>query len=152
MKTISQLPMKTLVAAMTFAIFGMGASNAQAATVYFLQIDSIKGESTDKNHKDWIDINSFSWGISNSGSVVSGGGGPSSGQAVFSPLSWTQQLDKSVPPMLVGVASGKHYKDATLDVQQATAKSTGVFFQMKFDDVLLTELDIAGAGDRPNVA
>lgn len=150
MKTISQLPMKTLVAAMTFAIFGMGASNAQAATVYFLQIDSIKGESTDKNHKDWIDINSFSWGISNSGSVGSGGGG-SSGKAIFAPLSWTQQLDKSVPFLFLAVASGTHIKNATLDVQQAGAKSSGVFFQMSFDDVIMTSLSISGAGDVPGV-
>lgn len=151
MKAISHLPMKALVTAMTFTVFGMGASGAQAAAVYFLQIDGINGESTDRNHKDWIDIDSFSWGVSNSGTVGTRGGA-SSGKTVFSPFSWTQQVDKSVPPMLVGVASGKHYQDATLDVSQATAKSTGVFFQMKFDDVLLTNLDIAGTGGVPGVA
>ena len=151
MKTISQLSMRTLVTAMTFAILGMGAGHAQAASVYFLQIDNIKGESTNKGHEEWIDIDSFSWGVSNSGTVGIGGGA-SSGKPVFSPFSWTQLVDKSVPPMLGGVASGKHYPNATLDVQQASAKPAGVFFQMKFDDVLLTKLDIVGAGDRPNVA
>lgn len=150
MKTLIRPPMKTLVTAMTFTIFGMGVVNAQAATDYFLQIDSIVGESTDGNHRDWIDVNSFSWGVSNSGSVVSGGG--SSGSPVFSPFSWTQNLDMSVPSLFVGVASGDYYRNATLDVQRTDGRSADVFFRMSFDNVLLTRLNINGAGDLPGVA
>ena len=150
MKAISHVSTPVLFATMTFAMFGMSAGSAQAATVYFLQIDGISGESTDRRHQDWIDIYSFSWGVKNSGSVGSGSGS-SIGKAVFSPFSWTQQVDKSVPPMLVGVTSGKHYLNATLDVQQE-GKTPFVFFQMSFDNVQLTALDIAGAGSVPNVA
>ena len=144
MKSITQqLLVKAIVTATTFTIFGMGAINAQAATVYFLQIDGIKGESTDRLHKDWIDINSFSWGVS--------GGGRSHGP-VFSPFSWTQNLDKSVPSLFVGAALGKYFKNATLDVDvQQAGKSPDVFFQMKFDNVFLTKLDINGTGGPPGV-
>ncbi len=144
MKAISRVSTQVLLATMTFAMFGMSVGSAQAATVYFLQIDGISGASTNNRHRDWIDIDSFSWGIKNSGSVGSGGGS-SVGKAVFSPFSWTQQVNKSVPPMTVGVASGKHYLNATLDVQQE-GKTPFVFFRMSFDDVQLTALDIAGAG------
>lgn len=130
----------------TSLFLAMGVGNAHAAADYFLRIGDIRGESTEKNHRDWIDINSFSWSISNTGSTQYGGG-----RAMFSPFSWTQQLDRSVPPLFVDVASGKHYPRATLDVQDASRLS-GVFFKMEFDDVLLTRLDIAGSGDRPNVA
>lgn len=150
MKTISQTPIKFLVIIMLYAMAGMGASSVYAASVYFLKIDGIKGESINQTHKDWIDINSFSWGISNSGSAGSGGGA-SSGKVTNAPFSWTQNLDMSVPPMFVGVASGKHYPSATLDVQQAATKSPGVYFQMVFDDVILTSLNISGAGDIPRV-
>jgi type VI protein secretion system component Hcp len=152
MKTISQLPIRTLVIVMLSAIVGMGTSSAYAASVYFLQIDGIKGESNDSRHKDWIDVNSFSWGISNSGSGGLGDGS-SSGKATISPLSWKQDLDMSVPPMFVGVSSGKHYGSATLDVAKSEgAKSTGVYFAMVFDDVILTSLKISGAGDIPSVS
>jgi type VI secretion system secreted protein Hcp len=33
----------------------------------FLEIDGIKGESTDDKHKDWIEILSYSHGVSQSG-------------------------------------------------------------------------------------
>ena len=32
------------------------------AVDYFLQIAGIEGESTDAKHKDWIDVDSWSWG------------------------------------------------------------------------------------------
>jgi type VI secretion system secreted protein Hcp len=136
---------------MTLAIVGMAANNAQAASTYFLKIGDIKGESTDKAHKDWIDISSFSWGISNTGSVGAGGGG-SAGKAIISPLSWTQELDSSVSPLYLGVASGAHYSKATLDVQATGTKSPGTYFKMEFNDVMLTSLNISGAGDQPFVS
>ena len=41
----------------------------------FLQIEGVPGESTDENHLDWIEILSYSHGVSQpgSGSVSSGG-------------------------------------------------------------------------------
>jgi len=38
------------------------------ASDYLLKIDGIKGESTDLNHK--IEISSFSWGVSQTGSLL----------------------------------------------------------------------------------
>jgi len=61
-------------------IFGVIAtvslSSAYAASAdYFLKIDGVDGESSDDKHKNQIDILSWSWGASNSGSMASGGGG-----------------------------------------------------------------------------
>ena len=41
----------------------------------FLKLDGIKGESADHKHKDEIHIESFSWGLSQTGAHGSGGGG-----------------------------------------------------------------------------
>ena len=40
----------------------------------FLKMDGIKGESVDDKHKDEIDVLSWSWGMSQSGSAHMGGG------------------------------------------------------------------------------
>ena len=45
-----------------------------SAVDYFLKIDGIQGESRDERHKDEIDIESFSWGETQSGSFAAGGG------------------------------------------------------------------------------
>ena len=116
-------------------------SDAQAA--YFLQLDGIKGESTDKDHKDWINFNSFSWGVSNSAPI--GGSGSGSGKAVFDDFSWSQGLDKSVTGLFSYVASGKHIKTAVVDFQSSGDKPI-VYFKMTFNDVLLSEVSLQGSG------
>jgi hypothetical protein len=40
-----------------------------AAVDYFLEIEGVEGESTSEEHKGQIEIISFSWGMSNSGSM-----------------------------------------------------------------------------------
>ena len=41
---------------------------------FFLKIDGIEGESQDKTHKNEIQLESWSWGQSNTGSMGAGGG------------------------------------------------------------------------------
>ena len=57
---------------------------------YFLKIDGIQGESQDKTHKNEIEIMSFGWGATNTGTALVGGGGFA---YVFtrSGASWSQQ-------------------------------------------------------------
>ena len=41
----------------------------------FLKLDDVKGESRDNKHKDEIDVLAWSWGVSQSGTMHTGGGG-----------------------------------------------------------------------------
>ena len=52
-----------------------------------IKLGDIKGESTDDKHKDEIDVESFSWGASNPGSMSHGGGG-GTGRVSFSDLTF----------------------------------------------------------------
>jgi type VI protein secretion system component Hcp len=71
----------------------------------FVKLAEVKGESVDAQHKEWIEIESFSWGTSNSGRVAAApavpGTPPSSGTLMI-----TKTLDKSTP-MLAQRCSGK---------------------------------------------
>ena len=53
---------------------------------YFLKIDGIPGDSRDDMHKDEIDIESFSWGETQTGSFAAGGGGAAKSQCRISIL------------------------------------------------------------------
>jgi type VI secretion system secreted protein Hcp len=55
----------------------------------FLKIDGIKGESSDAQHREEIELASFSWGASQQG-TTSSGGGAGAGKTTFktSTLSW----------------------------------------------------------------
>ena len=130
-------------AALALTLFS---GSAAAANDYYLKIDTIDGESTVKDHEKAIAISSFSWGVSNSGSLGGGGGG--SGKASFSDLSWSQSVDRSVVGLFTGVASGQHFAKATLDVVKAGAKPLN-FFRMDFFNNTLSSLQIGGGGDFP---
>ena len=65
---------KTIFAALTAALC-LTTPVVRGASDYLLEIDGIKGESKDTAHRGTIEIYSFSWGVSNSGSAASSGGG-----------------------------------------------------------------------------
>lgn len=116
---------------------------AQAANDYFLKIDGIVGGSTDKNHKDWIDIDTFAWGLT----LATAGGNSGVGKASFSDLTWSQSVDVSTPKWLLQVATGKHVTTTTLDVVRTGGKTSDLFFQMIFTGTLGTRMNINGGGD-----
>ena len=118
---------------------------AQAANSYFLKIDGIAGESTDKSHKDWIDIDSFAWGLTLTTS--SAGGSSAVGKASFSDFAWSQSVDISTPKWFLQVATGKHVPTATLDVVRTGGDANALFFQMIFTGTLGTRMNISGGGD-----
>lgn len=116
----------------------LAAQPSFAVNTMFLQIDGMPGESTDIAHAKWIDIDSFSWGITNT-PVVGG-----ANRAVVDDFEWFQPVDISSPKVFVAVASGKHTTKVTLDVVRAGGKPGDSFFQMIFDDVLFTKFKTAG--------
>src|SRR5881227_2642940 len=89
-----------------------------AAVDMFLKIDEIPGESVDSIHKGEIEISSFSWGMSNSGAISSGGGG-GAGKASFQDLHFESSVSKATPLLAKFCATGEHIKKATLTVRKA---------------------------------
>lgn len=137
--------MTKLAAIIGLAAWCLSVPAWSASYDYFLKIDTIEGESLDRDHPRWIDVDNWSWGVSQVG--ASGpGGGSGVGKTVFDDFVWEQGVDKSVVPMFLGVSSGKHFKDATLDVSVGGERSQS-FFQLVFSDVTLTKLNLNGSGD-----
>ena len=78
----------------------------------FLKLDGIDGESTDSAHQGEIDVLSWSWGASATGSFGMGGGG-ASGKASFADMSIAKLYDKASPND-EKLADGTHIAEATL--------------------------------------
>jgi type VI secretion system secreted protein Hcp len=109
-----------------------------AASDYFLEIDGVKGESSDQKHKDTIQIESFSWGVTNSGSFSSGGGG-GAGKVSFQDIHFSAPVSKASPLLFKGVAQGTHFKKATLYVRKAgAAGGQGDYYVIKMEDCLVS--------------
>jgi type VI secretion system secreted protein Hcp len=113
----------------------------------FVQIDGIKGESTDSKLADAIDIRSFSFGVTNSGSTSVGGGG-GAGRASFSSFKFNKLYDTSSPPLFAATASGKHIEDATFSFRR-TGENPATFLTVKLTDVLVTGYQQGGTKEPP---
>jgi type VI secretion system secreted protein Hcp len=62
----------------------------------FLKLDGIPGESRDSKHKGEIEIESFSWGASNSGSAAHGSGG-GAGKVAMQDFSFVTRVSRRRP-------------------------------------------------------
>jgi type VI secretion system secreted protein Hcp len=108
----------------------------------FLKIDGIPGESQDAKHKDEIEVLSYSWGVTQTGTMSFGGGG-GAGKAVFQDFHFVSGLQKSSPKLFLACATGQHIKEAILTCRSAGEVQTE-FYKMTLTDVLVSSYQHGG--------
>jgi type VI secretion system secreted protein Hcp len=102
----------------------------------FLKLDGIPGDSTDPTHKDEIEVESFSFGLSNTGRTTAGGGG-GAGKVTFQDFHFTVPASKASPKLFLACANGHHIKTATVTVRKA-GLSASEFLKYELTDVLVS--------------
>jgi type VI secretion system secreted protein Hcp len=113
------------------------------ASDIFAKIGDIKGESLDSKHAGEIDVQSFSWGATQSGTMAFGGGG-GAGKVQFPDFHFTSNTSKASPLLLKACATGEHIKDAQITVRKA-GKGQQEFLIIKMNDVLISSYQVAGS-------
>ena len=113
------------------------------ATDYFLKLDGIEGESSQKDHENQIDLLSWSWSESNSGSSAAGGGS-GSGKVNMSDFSFAMKINKASPNLFKHCASGTHIKEGTLTCRRA-GKEPRPYLTIKFTDCLVSSFSTGGS-------
>jgi len=119
------------------------------ATDIFAKIGTIKGESLDAKHKDEVEVVSWSWGVSQTGSMGPGSGG-GSGKATFSDLHITHYIDKASPALMAACATGEHIKDATITARKA-GKGQQEYLIIKMNDILITRVEPSITGGEAGI-
>lgn len=110
-----------------------------------IEIDGIKGESTDEKHKDQIEVHSWSWGAANH-SIMNVGGGGGAGKVTFNDFSFAHNYDKASPALLKHCAKGTHIKKAVLH-QRKAGGGQQEFLTITFEEVFITSLAPSGSGE-----
>jgi len=104
----------------------------------FLQIDGIQGECTEDKHKDWIELESWSWGCTQaSSSSHSTAGGSAAGKAEFSDITITILLDNAFPKIFEHCVKGTHIKNATLEMCRPGGTKFK-YLEIKLENLLIT--------------
>jgi type VI secretion system secreted protein Hcp len=107
----------------------------------FLQIDGLKGESTRAGFEGQTQLESFSWGASNSSSMGSSGPGGGVGKAKLESFSCTKATDLTSPPLFQACCSGKHFPTARVTLRKAGGESPVNYLVYQFDKVFVNKID-----------
>jgi type VI secretion system secreted protein Hcp len=111
----------------------------------FLKIDDIKGESPDKGgHTDEIEIISWNWGMTQSGTMQQGKGG-GAGAVNVHDMTLTKFIDAATPNLMKNCCSGKHFKTAILTVRKAGGSQIE-YLKITMEGVIISGLHTGGAG------
>jgi len=115
----------------------------------YLQLEPIKGESTDAKHKDWIEILSFSHSVMQTGSgSVSGGASRVAGKVDMSEFTFTKRFDLSSPYLNKYCCLGTHLNKAVIELCKSTGNKE-VMGKYTFENVIISNVSIGGSGEVP---
>lgn len=116
------------------------------AVDYYLELEGIKGESQDKDHKDQIEVLSWSWGMTQTGSGHSGTGS-ASGRANFQDVSLTKIMDKASVTLQQYCATGKHIPTGKLVCYKASGDNRVKYFVMDMKKVYVSSYSTGGVSE-----
>lgn len=109
----------------------------------YLKVEGAPGESKDSKHKEWVDLDSFHWGVVQPHTAGTGGG-MGAGKASFHDLTCVTSIDKASSAILGKCATGTHLGKITLSAAKAGGTQEE-YFKLDLEDVIVTAVDVNGA-------
>ena len=109
----------------------------------FLDLEGIKGESKDAKHPETIDVLSWSWGMSQSGTAHMGSGA-GAGKVSVQDISFTHYIDKASPTLMLFCCNGKHMKKGKLIVRKA-GENPLEYLTVELEDILVSHVSTGGS-------
>lgn len=145
-KFAGALVRRPLLAA-ALAASAVASAPAMAAFDIFMKLGDIKGESTDDKHKDWIELFSYSGGVSQASVAVGNGAARAVATTNCAPLKVQKLFDRASPTLLAAAVTGQHFSNAEVDFVRADA-GREVFIKFELNDVVVSSTaQSAAAGE-----
>jgi type VI secretion system secreted protein Hcp len=113
---------------------------AFAAADYLLEIDGIKGESSDTTFPESLEVESWSFGVSSTNSPTGGG----AGKATFKEFTITKRMDKSSPLLYLSCASGTHIANAVLHCRKTSNTGQVEYYKVTMTDIVISSVQTSG--------
>jgi type VI secretion system secreted protein Hcp len=107
---------------------------------------NIKGEDNDAVYKDHINIDSYSWGITQQGGFNSASGqGGGAGRSNVQDMHYSKSICLASPDIMMHCATGVHIDWATLFVRKAGGKPY-LYFQFEMTKVIVSSYQTGSGG------
>lgn len=120
----------------------------------FVNFGDIKGESTDKDHKDWVMILSYSHGVTQPASVTQKtAGGRSAEEVNHQEFRIVKLVDAATPKLYEAACKGTHIPEVTIELWRAGGDKPVKYLETKLKEVLISGViangDTGGAHQFP---
>jgi type VI secretion system secreted protein Hcp len=123
----------------------MAASAQQGHTFdAYVNIDGVPGEALDDKHKNWIEILSFSHGMSQpTSSTKTSAGGGTTGRATHSDFTLVKFMDSASPKLYSSLSTGKHFDKISIELCRAGGSQVK-FMEIKLEQVVISSIELSG--------
>jgi len=111
----------TMVVAVGAATFQPHSITAGGATAITVVGQGFGGDGSVSHGPGWIDVQSWSWGASNSANIGSQSSGAGAGKVTFNPFSITRKIDSASPVFFGACASKRLIPSVTFETDSVTA-------------------------------
>jgi type VI secretion system secreted protein Hcp len=110
----------------------------------FLRIEGIKGESKDSKKTDHIQVLSWKWDVSQTG-TAGAGTGLTAGKVEHHDIEITKLVDKASPILYKFCCNGDHIPSADLYVRKAAGGNEALeYIVIHFEDLVITSFNLGG--------
>jgi type VI secretion system secreted protein Hcp len=110
----------------------------------FLKLGTLKGESVVKGFEDQMQILSWGWGMTQTGTTHSASGG-GAGKVDVQDLHVVKHIDAASPNLALSCAKGTHYDTATLTMRKAGGTALE-YVTLTLTDVLVSSYSVSSSG------
>jgi len=115
----------------------------------YVQYGTIKGNVTEKGHKDWVEVSSFQWGVGRGiGSPVGRAANRESSAPSVSEIVVSKLMDKSSFAWLQEGLKGKGVT-CTIHFCSTDASELRMYAEYKLTDCMISGYSVSSGGDRP---
>jgi type VI secretion system secreted protein Hcp len=115
----------------------------------YVKYDVINGDVTESQHKQWIEVNSFQWGVGRGISSPTGGSSDRESSAPsVSEIVVTKPTDIATVNLLNEALQGDG-KDVTIDFAKTDKSQLSVYLSYTLNNTMISGYSISSGGDRP---
>ena len=109
----------------------------------FLKLGDLKGESPVEGFEEQIQVLSWSWGMSQTGTTHLGTGG-GAGKVNVQDMAVTHYMDTASPSIVQACCNGKHFPEAIMTLRKA-GENPLEYLTLTLSDVIITSVSDGGS-------
>lgn len=118
----------------------------------YVDLEGAPGEGTERNHKEWIPLKSFSWEVTRTVDMEDLGTTQRGfGNSQFGKISVTSEMSKASPKIMLSVADGTVRKKTVIHLTRSGAsgsKGMEVYCEIHLGDSVIDKYEVSGGEEQ----